>query len=547
MRRLTRRGGVLAAAGLAAGLILAGPGAASATAGCPAWDGTPPASPSGRSGGNDILSGTAVVSSCFVWAAGITESASGADHTLAERWTGGGNWAVMPTPTPAGARTINMGAVVADSAADAWLPGSYVDDSTGTDHGLLLRWDGSSWAQVALPVSTAHLGAVAAVSPSDVWVTGTGPDGAVLLLHYDGSGWIQWPVPAITPGGTFQRISLWGMSATSARDVWAVGEFTLGFSSRDIPLTLHWDGSAWSQVPAPDATPPDDDLGTTLRSVSAISPADAWAVGGSDEDASTVIMRWDGHTWTVVPSPDPAAVSGGDNLNYFTGVAAVSASSAWAVGGYGSEHSGVTLADHNLVAHWDGRNWTQVPVFSPGKVENVLKAVAASPAGFAWAAGIASDQFFSSQRTAVTVTGAVPNVVGDSQAAATDAMDSAGLNTRVTTVTTAGGGCGPAANGTIIATTPAAGTFTAPPVTMTFCDFPPVVTVPSVVGLADNQAQGTLTDAGLTVGTITLSGNCSFDPGTVLRQSPAPGTTVSRGTAVNLTEATPPKPHGCPQ
>ena len=67
-----------------------------------------------------------------------------------------------------------MGAVVADSAADAWLPGSYVDDSTGTDHGLLLRWDGSSWAQVALPVSTAHLGAVAAVSPSDVWVTGTG-------------------------------------------------------------------------------------------------------------------------------------------------------------------------------------------------------------------------------------------------------------------------------------------------------------------------------------------------------------------------------------
>ena len=53
--------------------------------------------------------------------------------------------------------------------------------------------------------------------------------------------------------------------------------------------------------------------------------------------------------------------------------------------------------------------------------------------------------------------------------------------------------------------------------------------------------------AGLTVGTITLSGNCSFDPGTVLRQTPAANTTASRGTAVNLVEATPPKPHGCAQ
>jgi beta-lactam-binding protein with PASTA domain len=53
--------------------------------------------------------------------------------------------------------------------------------------------------------------------------------------------------------------------------------------------------------------------------------------------------------------------------------------------------------------------------------------------------------------------------------------------------------------------------------------------------------------AGLTVGTITLSGNCSFDPGTVIRQNPAANTAASRGTAVNLVEATPPKPHGCAQ
>jgi hypothetical protein len=33
----------------------------------------------------------------------------------------------------------------------------------------------------------------------------------------------------------------------------------------------------------------------------------------------------------------------------------------------------------------------------------------------------------------------------------------------------------------------------------------------------------------------------------VIRQSPTAGITASRGSAVNLTEATPPKPHGCSQ
>jgi beta-lactam-binding protein with PASTA domain len=67
------------------------------------------------------------------------------------------------------------------------------------------------------------------------------------------------------------------------------------------------------------------------------------------------------------------------------------------------------------------------------------------------------------------------------------------------------------------------------------------------VGLADDQAQGTLANAGLTTGTITLSGNCDFPPGTVIRQNPTVGTSLNRGSAVNLIEATPPKPHGCAQ
>jgi len=127
------------------------------------------------------------------------------------------------------------------------------------------------------------------------------------------------------------------------------------------------------------------------------------------------------------------------------------------------------------------------------------------------------------------------------------ALNSAGLTGTVTHVTTATGGFSLAALGTVIAASPAPGTFTAPPVNLTVCDIPPTITVPTVTGLDHSQAQGTITDAGLTVGTVTLSGNCSFPPGTVIRQSPTAGTTASRGSAVNLTEATPPRPHGCAQ
>lgn len=53
MRRITRLGGALAAIGLAAGLTLAVPGAALATAGCPAWDGTQPPVPGGPVAGGE--------------------------------------------------------------------------------------------------------------------------------------------------------------------------------------------------------------------------------------------------------------------------------------------------------------------------------------------------------------------------------------------------------------------------------------------------------------------------------------------------------------
>lgn len=268
--------------------------------------------------------------------------------------------------------------------------------------------------------------------------------------------------------------------------------------------------------------------------MSATGPGDAWAVGihWTSSFISTVILHWDGTSWTQTPSPNP-----GSPNNVLSGVAAISPTSAVAVGSFSRPASN----SQPLVLHWDGHSWTQMQTPALGSGSE-LNAAAAGPAGV-WAAG--SWQAPQGQAAAM-VFGTVPSVAGDTPAAATDAVNSAGLTSTITDVTTPGGGCSPAANGTVFATSPAAGTFTAPPVSLSVCDMPPIVTVPSVVGLADDQAEGTIIDAGLTVGSIIFNSNCTVDAGTVLRQTPTAGTTVSRGTAVNLAEANPPR-RGCPQ
>jgi hypothetical protein len=60
-----------------------------------------------------------------------------------------------------------------------------------------------------------------------------------------------------------------GVAATSASNAWAVGD------DASNTLIVHWNGSAWKKVPAPNPDPRND----TLAAVSAASASDIWAVG----------------------------------------------------------------------------------------------------------------------------------------------------------------------------------------------------------------------------------------------------------------------------
>ena len=120
------------------------------------------------------------------------------------------------------------------------------------------------------------------------------------------------------------------------------------------------------------ANPASFTIAGELSGVAATSASNAWAVG-STGSGKTLIVRWNGTAWAHVPSPAPA----GSRLS---GVAATSAGSAWAVG-CSSCSMGV---GEPLILQWNGTAWTQA--LSPS-LKGSLTAVAATSASNAWAVG----------------------------------------------------------------------------------------------------------------------------------------------------------------
>ena len=193
---------------------------------------------------------------------------------------------------------------------------------------------------------------------------------AVLAGSAAAAGARSWQVSATPNAGTGDGLS--GVSALSARDVWAVGRTPGGSSNR--PLVEHFDGSSWSVVPSPDPGP-----FSFLEGVSAASSGDVWAVGsaqlGVAQAARTLVEHWNGSAWSIVPSVDPKPVS------TLSGVLALSPTDVWAVGNASKKLNGAHGGP--LVEHYDGHAWSNVKV---PKVNGSLRAITRAPSGL-WAVG----------------------------------------------------------------------------------------------------------------------------------------------------------------
>ncbi len=143
---------------------------------------------------------------------------------------------------------------------------------------------------------------------------------------------------------------------------------------------------SWEALPSPDP----QDGGSLLLGIAMVTPTDGWAVGGAGDPESptaTLTVRWDGTAWTLVTSPNPGSVG-----NVLTAVTALSRDAAWAVG---SATDG--LGEHPVAILWDGAGWNLLPL-PPDLGEGALSGVVALARNDVWAVGYTGDPELGTER-----------------------------------------------------------------------------------------------------------------------------------------------------
>ena len=169
------------------------------------------------------------------------------------------------------------------------------------------------------------------------------------------------------------------VSAFSPADVWGVGGVFTQADQIGHTLIQHFDGTSWSTQASPDG--PGGAPQSSLSGVSAVAADDAWAVGTyvrPDNLVRTLIAHWDGVSWTRVKSPNAGQPAGGQ----LDDVTAVATDDVWAVGSYGQG-----APSRTLIEHWDGTAWSVVPSPNKGPFPNSLSAIDAVAPDDIWAVG----------------------------------------------------------------------------------------------------------------------------------------------------------------
>jgi hypothetical protein len=303
----------------------------------------------------------------------------------------GTTWTAFSAPMIKGDNNSFLQGVVAISPTLAWAAGNVIN---GAHPGqVIVQWNGTKWSLFPAPKfgkkDRASVFAMTSSSANDVWAIGSLVNlgtGLVssLFEHWNGTAWTA---TTLESNNEF----LFGASADAANDAWAVG-----FNGSDSITTsaMHWDGTNWKRV----ATPNVGEGTNKLNAVLALSPNDAWAVGFSTPVAPpkqaatlTLIEHFDGTSWAVVPSPNVGPNSANQS-NRLLGLTANSADDIWAFGSYfAADGSGHQMT---LLLHWDGTSWTVASSPSPTKggfpCDLLWTGVVSSP-GDVWILGSAHD------------------------------------------------------------------------------------------------------------------------------------------------------------
>lgn len=284
-----------------------------------------------------------------------------------------GTWVETPVPVDPSWRTTFLHDVTAVGPSNAWAVGHY-DQLTVPPYGyetfsLAMHWDGTSWQQQPTPSPSLYTGgtnvrlyAVEAAAPDDVWAGGAARGYAgglsvgdwIHVQRFDGSTWSV-VTPPQPPGGTtvnFSGTRIRAIEAIAADDIWFGGFWgsTNALASVDWhPLAMHWDGSNLSLHPTPVVW--DSGYGFGSVSLSALATDDVWAccqkntAGGYS--TFNVIIHWDGSQWTRMPVPDSSMV------HTLHAIEAVAPDDVWVFGR-------VQWTGAPYILHYNGSGWTEI-------------------------------------------------------------------------------------------------------------------------------------------------------------------------------------------
>jgi hypothetical protein len=285
--------------------FLAGPGPRSLIE---HWDGVRWTSTISPNVGTDdnLLHAGAASGPSDVWAVGEYLDTGGFARTLTLRWDGA-RWRAIASPnvSPNGVTSNNrLLGVTALAPNSAWAVGSY--DQQTSSRPLILRWNGASWQSVAAPepagATNLQLNAVAARSATDAWAVGSYIDTSfnrrTLTLHWNGSAWSI--VPSPNPNSFLNALN--AVTASLDGEIWAVGYTSSGTGYRS--LAMRWNGTSWQVAASPHAGAEFDN--NELLAVATAGPGDVWAVGYSGanaDDGQPLALHWNGIAWQIVAQP----------------------------------------------------------------------------------------------------------------------------------------------------------------------------------------------------------------------------------------------------
>ncbi len=326
--------------------------------------------PSGSSNGVNSAVRVLAANGATVYAGGgftqLGDGITSANYLI--KWTGA--WATVGSGNNGVSGNLRAIAVM---GSDVYIGGLFTLLGDGTSAKNIAKWDGSSWS--ALPSGSSNgVNATVyalAVSGTDLYVGGAftllgdGTTSAKSIAKWNGSSWST--LPSGSSNGVNSAVYALAVSGTN---IYVGGQFTLlGDGTTSAKYIAKWNGSSWSTLTSGSSNGVNSNVYALAVSGTGLYVGGSFAQLGDGTSANR-IAKWNGSSWSTLPSGSSNGVNGAVN------VLAVSGTNVYVGGLFTQLGDGTTSAKY--IAKWDGSSWSTLTSGSSNGVNNVVYALAVS-------------------------------------------------------------------------------------------------------------------------------------------------------------------------